>query len=65
VKRRRGGFWVFGSHNLKKAEIEELSRAGVEEIVIGTGTNSRARLSNEARSYATQAELKLHPLPSY
>jgi len=65
VKRRRGGFWVFGSHNLKKREIEELSRAGAEEIVIGTGTNSRARPSNEARSYATQAELKLHTLPSY
>ena len=65
VKQRKGGFWIFGSHDLKKMEIEELSRAGAEEIVIGTGTNSRARLSTEATSYATQAQLQLHTLPSY
>jgi len=65
VKQRKGGFWIFGSHNLKMKEIEELSRTGAEEIVIGTGTNPRARLSNEARSYATQAQLQLHTLPSY
>ncbi len=65
VKQRKGGFWMFGSHSFKKNEIEELSRAGAEEIVIGTGTNSKAGLSNEAKSYVGQAQLQLHTLPSY
>ena len=65
VKRRKGGFWIFGSHNIKKREIEELSRSGADEIVIGTGTNSRAGLSDEAKNYVTQAQLQLHTLPSY
>jgi hypothetical protein len=30
VKQRKGGFWIFGGHNIKKGEIEELSRAGAE-----------------------------------
>ena len=46
-------------------EIEGLSRAGADEIVIGTGTNAKARLSNGARSYATEAQLHPHTLPSY
>ena len=65
VKQRKGGFWMFGSHSFKKSELEELSKAGAEEIVIGTGTNSKARLSNEAISYAGQSRLQLHTLPSY
>ena len=65
VKQRKGGFWIFGSHNLKMKEIEELWRAGAEEIVIGTGTSAKVRLSNEAKNYATQAQLQLHTLPSY
>ena len=65
VKQRKGGFWIFGSHSLKRKEIEELSRAGAEEIVIGTGTSSQARLSDEARAYAEQARLQLKALPSY
>jgi hypothetical protein len=65
VKQRKGGFWMFGSHRFKRSEIEELSKAGAEEIVIGTGTNSKARLSNEAKSYVGQSRLQLHTLPSY
>ena len=65
VKQRKGGFWIFGSHSLKRKEIEELSRAGAEEIVIGTGTSSQAGLSDEARAYAEQARLQLKALSSY
>ena len=65
AKQRKGGFWMFGSHSFKKNEIEELSRASAEEIVIGTGTNSKAGLSNEAKSYVGQAQLQLHTLASY
>ena len=56
---------LFGSHSFKRNEIEELTKAGVDEIVIGTGTNSKARLSNEAINYAGQSRLRLHILPSY
>jgi hypothetical protein len=55
----------FGSITAWGEEIEELSRAGADEIVIGTGTNAKARLSNRARSYATEVQLHLHTLPSY
>ena len=65
VKKRKGSFWIFGSHRFKREEIEELWRAGAEDIVIGTGTNSKAKLSNEAKSYAEQAQLQLHTFPSY
>jgi len=50
VKRRKGGFSISGSHDLRKRETEESSKAGAEEIVIGTGTNAKARLSTEAAS---------------
>ncbi len=65
MKQRKGGFRILGSHNLKMKETEELSRAGAEEIVIGTGINPRAGLSNDVKSYAEQAQLELHTLPSY
>jgi len=55
----------FGSITAWGEEIGELSRAGADEIAIGTGTNAEARLSNGARSYATEAQLQLHTLPSY
>jgi len=64
VKQRKGCFWIFGSHNIKRQEIEELSMAGAEACVIGTGTNSQAKLSKEAKSFAEQAKLELHILPS-
>jgi hypothetical protein len=64
VKQRKGGFWIFGSHNIKREELEELSGAGAEVCVIGTGTNSQAKLSKEAKSFAEQAKLELHILPS-
>jgi len=65
LKHRRGGFRIFGSHNFKRHEIEELVEAGAEEIVAGTGTHDKAGLSNEAKSHVEQAQLQLHSLPSY
>ena len=63
VKQRKGGFLIFGSHNIKREEIEELSRAGTEMCVIGIGTNSQAKLSKEANSFAEQTKLDLHICP--
>jgi hypothetical protein len=36
VKKRKGGFLVFGSHEIKKRELEELSQGQPEIIIIGT-----------------------------
>ena len=65
VKQRKGGFWIFGSHKINREEVEELYNSGAEEIVIGTGTNSKAGLSGEAKSYIEQTRLHIHTLPSY
>ena len=65
VQTQASGFWIFGSHSFKRHEIEELVEAGAEEIVVGTGTNAKAGLSNEAKAYVEQAQLHLHSLPSY
>ncbi len=64
VKRRAGGFWVVGSHRIKKGEVEQLFASGAEAVVIGVGVLSRARLSDEARDYAAVQSAKLFVLPS-
>ncbi len=42
VKKRKGGFLMFGSHEIKKRELEELSQGQPETIIVGTGTNGAA-----------------------
>jgi hypothetical protein len=65
VERRKGGLCMFGPHSFTKEEIEGLKRTGAEIIIIGTGTNNRATLSSEAKSYANEAQLNLTALPSH
>jgi len=65
VKERKGGFWRFGSHTIKRREIEELVKAEPEVLIIGTGTNDRARLAPDAESYAKEAKLELVVLASW
>jgi hypothetical protein len=65
VKQREGGFWMFGSHDIKKEEIEELSRAGAESAIVGIGTSSRASVSDKAKKYAQETNLDLSILPSH
>jgi hypothetical protein len=64
VKRRKGGFWKFGSHAIKKAEIEELLKAGPQVVVIGTGTRSKAKLASDAELMPKEAKIELLALPS-
>ena len=64
VKQRKGGFWIFGSHDIKKEEVDELLRAGAEEIVIGIGTDAKAKVSDDAKAHVEQAQRQLHILPS-
>jgi hypothetical protein len=64
IKRRSGGFWVIGSHCIKKEEIEQLFASGVEAVIIGVGVLSRARLSDEAKNYAERQSAQTFVLPS-
>ena len=65
VKKRRGGFLMFGSHKIKKQELEELSQGQPEIIIVGTGTNGAAHIAPEAESWAKGKNLSLLVQPSY
>ena len=64
VRERKGGFWKFGSHAIKRADIEELARVKPEVLVVGTGTNGRARLTSEAEACVREANINLTSAPS-
>ena len=65
VKQRKGGFLIFGSHNIKKEEIEELTQGEPEAIIVGTGTSGKASLAPEVENWAKERNLKLVVEPSY
>ena len=65
VKRRKGGFLIFGSHKIKKQELEELSQGHPEIIIVGTGTNGAAHIAPGAESWAKGKNLSLLIQPSY
>lgn len=64
VKQRNGGFWKFGSHVIKKAEIEEMVAVNPEAIVVGTGTSAKAKLAADAELFAREIKIELTALPS-
>jgi hypothetical protein len=64
IKRRSGGFWIIGSHCIKKEEVEQLFASGVEVVIIGVGVLSRARLSDEAKNYAEKQSTQMFVLSS-
>lgn len=64
VKQRKGGFWIFGDHNIKREEIEQLFQAGAEVALVGIGTSSKARVSDEAKKYVAEANLDVSILSS-
>jgi len=65
VKKRKGGFLMFGSHKIKKHELEELSQGQPETIIVGTGTNGAANIAPDAESWAKEKNLSLLVQPSY
>jgi hypothetical protein len=65
VKKRRGGFLMYGSHKIKRQELEELSQGQPEIIIVGTGTNGAAHIALEAESWAKGKNLSLLVQPSY
>ena len=64
VKQRKGGFLKFGSHVIKKAEIEELLKASPQVVVVGTGTSGKAKLASDAELTLKEAKIELLALPS-
>ena len=64
VKGRAGGFWIVGSHSIKKEEVAELIDSGAGDIIIGVGVLSRARLSDEANAYTQSHDFELSIMPS-
>ena len=65
VKKRKGGFLMFGSHNIRKEEIEELIRGEPEVIIVGTGTNGRANVAADVETWAKEKNLSLIVQPSH
>jgi hypothetical protein len=64
VKKRKGSFLMFGSHNIKKGEIEEIAQDAPEAIIVGTGTDGKARLAPDVESWAKERNLNLIVQPS-
>ena len=64
VKEREASKAMFGSHNIRKNEIEELAKTKPETLVVGTGTSGMAAVSGDAQAYAREAKLNLVVLPS-
>jgi hypothetical protein len=65
VKKRKGGFLMFGSHEIKRRELEELNQGQPEVIIVGTGTDGAAHIAPEAESWAQGKNLSLLVQPSY
>ena len=59
VKKWKGGFLMFGSHKIKKRELDELSQGHPETIFVGTGTNCTAHMATETESRARGKNLSL------
>ena len=64
VRKRKGGFWMFGSHNIRKEEIEELAAGEPEAVIVGTGTDGKARLAADVENWAKGRNLNLVVQPS-
>ena len=64
MKKRRGGFLTFGSHEIKQREPEELNRGQPEVIIAGTGTDGAGHVAREAESWARANNVSLLVQPS-
>jgi hypothetical protein len=65
VTKRGGGFLMFGSHQIRKRQLEELSHGQPEVIIIGTGTDGAAHIAGEGESWAKASNVSLLVRPSY
>jgi len=65
VKKRTGGFLMFGSHKIKKRELETLTQGQPETIIVGTGTDGIAHIASDVESWTVGKNLNLLVQPSY
>lgn len=65
VEKRKGGLWIFGSHNIKAEEIKRLCQSLPEVLLVGTGTNNKAKLTPEAKKIIEESGVKSEILPSF
>lgn len=65
VKKRKGGFLMFGSHKIRKEEIQKLTQGQPEAIIVGTGTNGAAHIAPEIENWAKGNNLNLLVQASY
>jgi hypothetical protein len=50
---------MFGSHEIKRHEFEELSRGQPEAIIVGTGTDGAAHVAPKAQRWTAGKSLDL------
>jgi len=63
LKLRRGGLFIFGSHRIKRAEVEEASK-GARYLIVGTGIMGKAKLTPNAQNFLREKGLEAIVLPS-
>jgi len=61
IDKRREGFLKFGSHNITREEIEDLSHRGEKPdlLIVGLGTSCAAKLDPAAEKWAGEAGVEL------
>jgi hypothetical protein len=66
IRKRKGGFLKFGSHNISKDEVEDLagSKEKPDLLIVGLGTSSAAELDPTAETWAGEVGIELVAIPS-
>ena len=64
IRKRKGGFWKFGSHAIKRDEIEELVKAAPDVLIVGTGTDGIAKLKPDADAFLKGSGVESVVIPS-
>ena len=65
VKKREGSFLTFGTHEIKRQKLEELSQGEPGTIIVGTGTDGAAHIGPEVEGWAKANNLNLLVQPCY
>jgi len=64
IEKRKGGFWIFGSHNIKKEEIDQLCKDHPDLVIVGTGTDGKAIPSFDTEILGKDKGIELSVSPS-
>ncbi|HEY33505.1 MAG TPA: hypothetical protein G4O10_10435 [Dehalococcoidia bacterium] len=64
IRKRKGGFWMFGSHAIKREEIEELVKSAPDALIVGTGTDGVAQLNPDADAFLKGSGVESAVVPS-